>query len=100
MMTTIGIVFLCLSCLICLLNIVNNVSWVIKKRKDPQVNKRSNIHVLSVVFSIMAYSFAKNSLGLWAFIPAIIDPATIFIFLAPALLYHKLKKGGPRRDNT
>ena len=99
-MTTIGIVFLFLSCLICLLNIVNNVSWVIRKRKDPAANKRSNIHVLSIVFSIMAYSFAKNSLGLWAFIPAVIDPATIFIFLTPALLYHRLKKGGPGRHDT
>ncbi len=99
-MTTIGTAFLCLSCLICLLNIVNNISWVIRKRKDPSAHKRSNIHVLSIVFSIMAYTFAKNELGLWVFIPAIIDPAAIFIFLTPALLYHRLKKGNPRRDNT
>lgn len=97
-MLAIGVAFVCLSCFICLTNIVNNVSWMIRKRKDPAAHKRSNIHLMSIVFSIMAYAFAKDTLGAWAFVPAIADPATIFIFLTPVLLFRRLKKDGPQQN--
>ncbi len=98
-MQTIGIVFVCLASLVCLINIATNVSFMFRKRKDPAAFKRSHIHVLSIVFSIMAYAFAKDALGAWVFIPAIADPATIFIFMAPVLLFHRIKKNGARPND-
>jgi hypothetical protein len=81
-----GIVFFALSCLIAIGNMAISVSRYVRKRKGLPDGRQSLVHVLSIVFSIMAYSTAGNTLGPWVFIPAIVDPATLFILAAPFLL--------------
>lgn len=98
MTTYIGIAFAALSCLVCVTNIVNYTLRMMKKRRGETYGKSSGIHVLSMVFSIMAYVFARDSLGAWVFIPAILDPATLFIFAAPILLFRTRGKAGRQQD--
>ncbi len=98
-MSTVGFVFFGLSCFICLTNIVNGIERMVRKRRGVTVRRGSNIHVLSIVFAIMAYVFAKDTLGAWVFIPAVIDPATLFIFAAPILLFRMRKEDGQEQDH-
>ncbi len=91
-MAYVGIAFAALSCLVCVTNIVNSVLRMVRKRKGYEGRRGSNIHVLSIVFSIMAYVFAGDTLGAWVFIPAVLDPATLFIIAAPVLLLRMKKK--------
>ena len=86
-MLSIGIAFAALSCLVCVTNIVSYIMRMVRKRRSETARRRSStIHVLSIVFSIMAYIFAGDTLGAWVFIPAVLDPATFFILAAPILL--------------
>lgn len=94
----IGITFFVLSSLICLLNITNSVLRMVRKRRGTSRRTGSNIHVLSLVFSIMAYVFAGARFGLWVFIPVILDPANLFLFLAPFLIAKRLNKSGKNRQ--
>ncbi len=98
-MSTVGFVFFGLSCFICTTNIVNGIVRMVRKRRGETVRKGSNIHVLSIVFAIMAYVFAKDTLGAWVFIPAVIDPATLFIFAAPILLVRMRKANGQEQGH-
>jgi len=98
-MSAVGFVFFGLSCFICVTNIVNGVLRMIRKRRGETPRRGSNIHVLSIVFAIMAYVFAKDTLGAWVFIPAVIDPATLFIFAAPVLLFRMRKANGQGHDH-
>lgn len=97
-MLAIGIVFTALSCLVCVTNIVNSIARMVRKRKGKAQRGGSNIHVLSIAFSIMAYVFAKDSLGAWVFIPAVVDPAALFILAAPFLLFRRIKKDRQLQD--
>ncbi|OPY00244.1 MAG: hypothetical protein A4E60_02409 [Syntrophorhabdus sp. PtaB.Bin047] len=94
-MTYIGIAFLALSCLVCVTNIISYAMRMVKKRRGETHRRSSTIHVLSIVFSVMAYVFAGDTLGAWVFIPAILDPATLFILAAPILLL-RMKRGAGR----
>ena len=95
-MLTIGIIFTALSCLIAITNIVTGISRTVRKRKGLPA-KGSFIHVLSIVFSIMAYVFAGDTLRFWVFIPALADPATFFLFVAPVLLLRMRKQAEIQR---
>ena len=98
-MSAVGFVFFGLSCFICVTNIVNGALRMIRKRRGETSRRGSNIHVLSIVFAIMAYVFAKDTLGAWVFIPAVIDPATLFIFAAPILLFRMRKANEQEQDH-
>ncbi|HOD75600.1 MAG TPA: hypothetical protein PKJ17_06200 [Syntrophorhabdaceae bacterium] len=99
MMTYIGMAFAGLSCLVCVANIVNYTLRMVKKKRGETTHRRtSTIHVLSIVFSIMAYVFAGDTLGAWVFIPAVLDPATLFILAAPILLI-RVKRRADREQN-
>lgn len=65
---------------------------MVRKRKNLPGRRPSMIHILSIAFSIIAYICAGNTLGLWVFIPAIADPATFFILIAPILLLRARKQ--------
>jgi Mn2+/Fe2+ NRAMP family transporter len=97
-MLYIGIAFAALSCLVCVTNIISYAMRMVKKRRGETHRKSSAIHVLSIVFSIMAYVFAGDTLGGWVFIPAVLDPATLFILAAPILLIRMKKEGGRQQD--
>lgn len=97
-MTYIGIAFAALSCLVCVTNIVSYTMRMVKKRRGETHRKGSAIHVLSIVFSIMAYVFAGDTLGAWVLIPAVLDPATLFI-PAAAFLIIRLKREERRQQN-
>jgi hypothetical protein len=99
-MLSIGIAFLALSCLVSVTNIVNYALSIVKKRRGEVYRKGSAIHVLSIVFSIMAYVFAGDTLGVWVFIPAILDPATLFILAAPILLIRMIREAERSRDRS
>jgi len=97
-MLPIGIAFAALSCLVSVTNIVSYILMMVKKRRGETYRKGSSIHVLSIVFSIMAYVFAGDTLGAWVFVPAIVDPATLFILAAPILLIRMKKEAGRQQD--
>ena len=95
----IGIVFCALSCLIAIANIITGITRMVRRRKGLPNRPQSLIHVLSIVFSIMACIFAGNTLGFWVFIPAIIDPATLFVLAAPVILLRMRRQArGERKD--
>ena len=87
-----GIIFCALSCLIATANIIVGVSGMVRKRRGLQGHRPSMIHILSIVFSIIAYICAGNTLGPWVFIPAVLDPATFFILAAPILLFRMRRR--------
>ncbi len=98
-MLPIGIAFAALSCLVSVTNIVSYTLTMVKKRRGKTYRKGSAIHVLSIVFSIMAYVFAGDTLGAWVFVPAIVDPATLFILAASILLIRVKKEAGRQQDH-
>lgn len=95
-----GIVFFALSCLIAAANMVIGISGYVRKRRGVQKRRQSLIFVLSIVFSIMAYSTAGNTIGFWVFIPAIVDPATLFLIAAPFLLHKMRRQAQNERKGT
>lgn len=96
----VGIVFCALSCLVALANIIVGIAGMVRKRKGLPGRRPSMIHLLSIVFSIVAYVCAGSTLGFWVFIPAVIDPATFFILAAPILLLRARKKECSERKET
>lgn len=98
-MVIVGIAFAVLSSFVCLANIANSVLRMVRKRKGSARRTTSNIHVLSIVFSVMAYVFAGDVLGAWVFVPALIDPATLFLLAAPIILMRMRKQAlNERKD--
>lgn len=97
--SVIGIAFVVLASFVCLANIVSSVLRMVRKRKGISRRTASNIHVLSIVFSVMAYVFAGDTLGAWVFIPAVIDPATLFLFAVPILLMRMRKQAENERKD-
>lgn len=98
-MLTVGIIFVGLSSLVAIANIIAGVTRMVRKRKGLP-GKGSLIHVMSIVFSIMAYYAAGGTLGLWVFIPALADPATLFILAAPVILLRMRKHAGIEREDA
>jgi len=96
----VGIVFCVLSCLVAIANIVVGIGGMVRKRTGLPGRRPSMIHLLSIVFSIVAYICAGSTLGPWVFIPAIIDPATFFILAAPILLLRMRKQAHNERKET
>jgi hypothetical protein len=46
----------------------------------------SCVPLFSVLFSTVAWLFSQNTIGIWAFVPAVIDPATWSLAYLPFYL--------------
>jgi hypothetical protein len=91
-MWILGIVFLLLSSLVALCNICDCVAGELRRRMGAGAGY-ANLPMLSLFFSTLAWLLARQKIGAWAFLPALLDPGNLmpvfasivllFVFMAP-----------------
>jgi hypothetical protein len=84
-MIYLSVICLILSSLIALGNIGGSVAaWRRKKRGIDR--GYSNVPLISLLFSYLAWLSARNTIGLWALLPTVLDPGTWMLISLPLLL--------------
>jgi len=72
-------------------NIVGVAAAIIRKRHGSDKGY-STVAVVSLLLSIAAWWFGGSTIGLWAFVPAMIDPGTWSLVLLPLYLLFAYRK--------
>jgi hypothetical protein len=49
----------------------------------------SSVPVLSLLMCTIAYASARDIIGLWAFLPTVLDPGTWVLFILPVYLVYR-----------
>jgi len=90
-MITFAWILIAIASYIAIVDIVGCTRALIRKRRS-QPGGYSTIPILSLALCLIAWLIARPSIGLWAFVPAIFDPATwSLIYLPFYLLSHKTR---------
>jgi len=66
--------------------------WAAQNRKKGIDKGYSNVPFVSLVLCGFAYLLAKDVLGIWVFIPALIDPGTLLTFYFPWMVWTEFIK--------
>lgn len=90
-MEFIATILLFLSGLVATANIYGGASAMWRKcyRDDPRGYSSGGL--ISWVLGTLAYLVGHNYLGLWAFLPAILDPGTWILAWLPVVLFRELR---------
>jgi hypothetical protein len=78
-MSYMGIIFLAASALIAIVNLCSTIETWLRRRRGVSV-KYSNVLLASFACGCLAWYKARNTIGLWAFLPALLDPGTWICF--------------------
>jgi len=84
-MWIVGVICLFLASYAALMNIAGCIAGARRRRKGIE-GGYSNVPLVSLLFSTLAWYLTKEQIGLWAFLPAILDPGTLMTLLAPVVL--------------
>ena len=84
-MIYVSIIFLILSALVALGNIGGIVS-ALRRKKQGDDHGYSSVPFISLIFSYFAWLSARDAIGLWAFLPAVLDPGTWMLLALPLKL--------------
>jgi len=84
-MSILGIVFLLLSSLVALGNFCDCMMTEMRRRRGVG-GGYSSVPVLSLLFSTFAWLLARQEIGAWAFLPALLDPANLLPIFASSIL--------------
>lgn len=85
MMLMLSIIFLCMATFVAAVNIVGvTAAWRRARRgAAPGASGYSCIPLFSLVFAVCAWALGRVTIGVWAFVPALLDPATWSLVLLP-----------------
>jgi|ERR1019366_10485717 hypothetical protein len=103
-MTYISIVFLVLASMVVFFQYAALIEFYIRSRRgDP--GGHSVLPIMSLFFSLLAWAYGYETFGLWAFLPAILDPGTWVLVFLPFVLFHiwrnsRNSKGGETDGKT
>jgi len=95
-MIYVSIIFLVLSALISVGNIGGVTAALIRKKKGID-RGYSCIPFFSILFSLGAWLLGRNTIGLWAFTPALLDPGTWMIVAFPKVLFEAFRDKKEKR---
>jgi hypothetical protein len=85
---TLGWILIALASYIAILDIFGCTRAIVRKRRGDS-RGYSNIPVLSLLLCCIAWLIARPTFGFWAFVPAILDPATWSLIYLPFYLRHR-----------
>lgn len=85
-MIYVAFAFLGLSALLAFANIAGIIGAVAKQRRGIDEGY-SSVPLFSLLFSLVAWALAKDTIGLWAFVAAAIDPGTWMLLGLPRVFF-------------
>jgi hypothetical protein len=88
-MFTIAIVLVVLASLVALANLIGCYQATQRARKGLS-GGYSTVPILSLVFSLVAWRLAIDTMGYWAFVPAALDPGTWALVFLPFYLLWRI----------
>jgi hypothetical protein len=84
-MPLIATILLILASLVALLNILGSYQ-AFRRARNGLSGGYSNVALISLVFCLLAWRLAPNTIGAWALIPTLIDPGTWSLVILPFYL--------------
>ncbi|MCX7004689.1 MAG: hypothetical protein NTV22_15650 [bacterium] len=87
-----SIIFLILAAVIAAGNIGGCTAAMLSKRKGSDKGY-SCIPLFSLLFSVGSWLLGRNTIGWWAFVPAILDPGTWVLIALPGALIELFRNG-------
>jgi len=90
-MTTVALILLLLAGVVAVLNIYG-VVVAIWRRAHGDLRNYSCIPFFSIALSVVAFLIARQSIGLWAFFPVVIDPGAWVTATLPFVLFREMRQ--------
>jgi len=87
-MTVVAVILVVLAGLLAVGNIGGHID-AIRRHRRGESGGYSNIAGISLLLCILAWVLARDRLGLWAFLPAILDPGTWSVIVLPFFLIRR-----------